>query len=128
MKIEEIDANFRSVTAKDGNFVFFDALHQPFALEGFPWYEINQRLYRVPNTFTEKESIRACSGSLIILRTDRAAPGSTMSGFSNFRRRNCSLLKSSLPTPHSGQTQSARSFSNGVPGSILLSGSPSAGS
>ena len=55
MKIEEIDANFRSVTAKDGNFSFFDALHQPFALEGFPWYEINQKLYRVPNTFTEKD-------------------------------------------------------------------------
>jgi len=35
---------------------------------------------------------------------------------------------SSLPAPHSGQIQSSGKFSNAVPGSTPLSGSPIAGS
>ena len=37
-------------------------------------------------------------------------------------------LKSSLPTPQMGQTQSEGIFSKGVPGAMLLSGSPLMGS
>lgn len=37
-------------------------------------------------------------------------------------------LKSPLPTPQSGQTQSSGSSSNGVPAAMPLSGSPTAGS
>lgn len=37
-------------------------------------------------------------------------------------------LKSSLPTPHNGHTQSAGRSSNAVPGAIPLSSSPTAGS
>ena len=42
--------------------------------------------------------------------------------------RYSTTLKSSLPTPHRGHTQSAGRSSKAVPGSIPLSGSPTAGS
>lgn len=38
------------------------------------------------------------------------------------------FLKSDLEAPHTGQTQSSGSDSKAVPGGILFSGSPTAGS
>jgi hypothetical protein len=57
------------------------------------------------------------------------SPELNLQGSLLLSRINYSFLeKSSLPTPHSGHSQSAGTSSQAVPGSTPLSGSPSAGS
>ena len=55
MKIEEIDRNFRTATLDNKEVVYFDALKQPFALEGFPWYGQHRKLNRLPAYLTKED-------------------------------------------------------------------------
>ncbi len=79
MKIELIDKNFQ--TAKLGNLdvCYYDALKQPFALEGFPWRDPALIFNRLPATFTEKDVnagalslAKHTTGGAIRFRTDSA--------------------------------------------------------
>lgn len=68
------DANFISHSAKKGNYKYFS--YKDFNLEGFPWYEADGRLYRLPldiiNDFNPnmQEIAKSTSGGLIRFRTN----------------------------------------------------------
>ncbi len=49
------DLNFRAGTAAGLQVNFFDALKEPFSLEGFPWRKNDAALFRLPASFTDKE-------------------------------------------------------------------------
>lgn len=77
VKIEEIDKNFQ--TAKVGNLdvCYYDALKDPFEIEGFPWRDPARVFNRLPSSFTVKDVNAGAlslsnhtSGGAVRFRTD----------------------------------------------------------
>lgn len=73
--IEEIDSNFKAGEIGGHPVEFYDATRKPFGLTGFPWFETESRLWRLPADSVEKmERIRdgawQTAGGRIRFRTD----------------------------------------------------------
>ncbi len=77
MKIEEVDANFKTETVGNRPIVFRSAVAEPFQLEGLPFFREHHRFNRFPETLTsglECEGIfylaKHTSGAAVRFRTD----------------------------------------------------------
>ena len=53
--IKEIDSNFKAATVGDLAVNYYNALEAPFAVEGFAWRAPGGALYRLPESFTNRE-------------------------------------------------------------------------
>jgi lysophospholipase L1-like esterase len=79
MKIEDIDKNFKKTELNGLEFNFFNALAEPFKLEGFGWYEQEHELRRLPQWILPEinegaATLSACSaGGAIRFKTDSSS-------------------------------------------------------
>ncbi|MDD3119622.1 MAG: SGNH/GDSL hydrolase family protein [Victivallales bacterium] len=79
MKLTEIDRNFSAAGIGDRTLAFFDAMAAPAVLSGFPWYDGNGPLFRLPEALLPRLEPGVgtltfhTSGGMIRFRTDAVA-------------------------------------------------------
>ncbi len=58
MKIEEIDKNFKPAVVGDAEVNYYNSIHAPFVMEGFPWGDKEKcQFFRLPDTLKSPDDV-----------------------------------------------------------------------